>query len=259
MVPKTSWTDKIKKWRREKAEHYARIIMSDPVKVPLRRIIKYPGLILVMGDRRMGKTGIAHEIGNKLHTDKGIPVVVHMPATLPLPIRAKIQRLLPKWMKLVTNRSEWPKNSVVIYDEAAQTAHARRSQSNDAIELDDLISISGQRNQTIIFIAHHSRKIDLNVVTEVNRIIWKKPTYAHQLFERDEVSDFSMKAYDFFDAMRQKRPWTEAKLNKAKKMALVLDFDEFEFYQTQNDLPPWWNEELSRLFQDVQMVKGVLE
>jgi len=258
MTP-TSWTEKIKKWRKEKAEHYSRIIMSDPVKVPLRRILKYPGLILVMGDRRMGKTGIAHEIANKLHTEKGIPAVVHMPPSLPVPARAKIQKLLPKWMKLVTNRNEWPKNSVVIYDEAAQTAHARRAQSGAAVELDDLISISGQRNQTIIFIAHHSRKIDLNVVTEVNRIIWKKPTYAHQLFERDEVSDFSMKAYDFFDAMRQKRPWNETKLNKAKKMALVLDFDEFEFYQTQNELPPWWCEELSRLFQDVQKVKGVLE
>jgi hypothetical protein len=245
-----SWTEKLKRYRKAKAEEYARIVLQTPPKTTLYRVIPYPGLILILGDRRMGKTGLAHEVANQVHNRRGLPAVVHMPRVVPENIRKRIQRHLPKWMTIVTNRNEWPKNSVVIYDEAAQTAHARRTQSGDAVELDDLIGISGQRNQTIIFIAHHSRKLDLNVVTEVNRIIWKKPTYAHQLFERDEVSDFSMRAYDFFASIKGEVA--------RKKAALVLDFDNFGFYQIKNSLPPWWCEDLSRLFQDVQRIRGVM-
>jgi len=249
MTPKISWTEKLKRYRKEKAEEYAKIVLQAPPKVTLYRALPFPGLILVMGDRRMGKTAVAHEIAHQVNERRGLPTVINMPRAVPENIRLKIGRLLPKWMKVVSSRNDWPKRSVVIYDEAAQTAHARRTQSGDAVELDDLISISGQREQLIIFIAHHSRKLDLNVITEVNRIIWKKPTYAHQLFERDEVSDFSMRAYDFFAGIKG----TDAR----KKAALVLDFDDFSFCQTKNKLPPWWCEDLSRLFQDVQRTKGV--
>lgn len=250
MKQKTSWTERLKKWRRDNAEQYACTVMNDPGKRSLYQLLPFPGVVLIMGDRRMGKTGLAHEAAHQLHTRRGLPAVVHMPHA-PDKMRRKLQKLLPSWMKVVTRRSEWPKNCIVIYDEASQSAHARRSQSGTAVELDDLIGISGQRNQLIFFISHHSRKIDVNVVTEVNRIIWKKPTYAHQLWERDEVSDFSMKAYQFFQGI--KGPVAQ------KKAALVLDFDSFGFYKTTNSLPPWWSDDLSRLFQDVQrLVKGVI-
>ena len=245
-----SWTEKLKRYRKNKAEDYARTVLQEPPKVSLIKVVPFPGLILEMGGRRQGKSGLAHEIAYEVHNKRGVPAVVHMPKAVPEHIRHRIQRLLPKWMKVVTDRSEWPKNSIVIYDEAAQTAHARRSQSGDAVELDDLISVSGQRNQLIIFIAHYSRKLDLNVVTDVNRIIWKKPTYAHQLFERDEVADFSMRAFDFFAGIKGEIA--------QKKAALVLDFDQFTFYQISNKLPPWWCDDLSCLFQDVQRIKGVL-
>lgn len=255
---KQKFTEKLKQWRHDHQEQYARTIIETPKEMQLYSMLPFPGVVLVMGDRRMGKTATAHEGANKMHQRRGLPAVIHMPH-VPENIRRNIQKHLPDWMRVVVRRSEWPKNCVVIYDEAAQSAHARRSQSGAAVELDDLIGISGQRNQLIFFISHHSRKLDVNVITEVNRIIWKKPSYAHQLFERDEVADFSMRAYDFFDQFRGNRPWTEAAKAKAKRYNLVLDFDQFNFYQCKNNLPPWWNEDLSRLFQDVQrVVKGVI-
>jgi hypothetical protein len=194
---------------------------------------------MVMGDRRQGKSALAHEAAHVLHEKRNIPVVVHLP-TVPLGKRREIAKMLPPYLKVVSKREDWPQNSVVIYDEAAQSAHARRAQSKEAVEMDDLISMSGQRNQTIIFISHYSRKCDLNILTEVNRLIWKKPTYAHQLFERDEVSDFTLRAYDFFKSLT---PATQ------KKAALVLDLNNLAFGQIRNGLPPWWNDQLSRLFQ----------
>jgi len=202
-------------------------------------------VVLVMGGRRNGKTGLAHEAARQFHSRRNIPAVVHLPHA-PEVVRKRLQKLLPPWMKIVSRVSEWPKNAIVIYDEAAQSAHARRTQSGDAVQLDNLIGISGQRKQLIIFISHHSRKLDLNVVHEVDRILWKEPTYAHQMFERDELSDFTMRAYDFFH---------EIKGEKAKKKAtLVVDFHNLRFLKCNNGLPAWWSDDLSRLFQDVQRV-----
>lgn len=247
---KTNWSDKLRKWRRDNEESYAMTILSPPRKISLYQALPFPGLVLVMGDRRMGKTAIAHEGANVMHKRRGLPAVVHIP-NVPESIKKKIAKLLPPWMHLVTSRNQWPKDCIVIYDEAAQSAHARRSQSGQAVELDDLIGISGQRNQLIFFISHHSRKLDVNVVTEVNRIMWKKPTYAHQLFERDEVHDFSMRAYEFFRNIKGEVA--------RKRATLVLDFDEFSLYQVNNSLPPWWSDDLSRLFQDVQRLgRGVI-
>lgn len=250
-MTRLTWTEKLKRYRKHKAEEYAQAVLQTPPKVRLYSSLPFPGVILIMGERRQGKTGLAHEIASQLHSRRKTPAVLHMPY-IPATIRRQIGKLLPKWMRIVSHKSEWPKNAVVIYDEAAQSAHARRSQSGNAVELDDLIGVSGQRNQLIIFICHHSRKLDLNVVTEVNRIIWKKPTYAHQLFERDEVSDFSMRAYDFFHTIRGEVA--------RKRACLILDFDNFGFYQASNRLPPWWCDRLSRLFQDIQRIaKGVIE
>jgi hypothetical protein len=160
-------------------------------------------------------------------------------------LRKAIQHLVPNWMTVTTKRNQWKDRAVVIYDEAAQSAHARRSQSGDAVELDDLLAIAGQREQLILFISHYSRKLDLNVCTAVHRIIWKRPTYAHQLWERDEMADFTTKAYDFFRGI-------EGQVAN-KKACLVLDMENFGFFQCNNKLPEWWTDRLSRIFKEVQI------
>lgn len=201
-MTRKTYSEKMKKWHKGKEEEYARAIMEKPAKTTILRCINLPLVVLIMGSRRFGKTATAHEIAVQLHRSKKVPAMVHLPPSAPVHIRSKIQNLLPDWMKVTTKKEEWEKHSVVIYDEAAQTAHARRTQSGAAVELDNLIGISGQRDQCLIFICHHSKKLDPNVVREVNRIIWKRPTYAYQMFERDELSDFTMKAFDYFASIR---------------------------------------------------------
>lgn len=248
MTPK-AWADKLKKWRKDKADQYARTILVPPTKTTLYRTMPFPGVVVLMGERRYGKSGLAHEVANQFHNRRHVDAVLHLPG-VPETTRKKVQKMLPGWFKVVTRRSQWPENCVVVYDEAAQSAHARRSQSGQAVELDDLVGLSGQRRQLIIFIAHHSRKLDLNVITEVNRIVWKKPSYAHQLWERSEISDFSMRAFDFFQGI--KGTVTQ------KRTTLVLDMDNFTFLRFTNSLPPWWTENLSRLFRDIELrSKGV--
>jgi hypothetical protein len=244
LTAKESQANKLKRYRQKKSDEYARAILSIPQKASLYSLIPYPGVVMIMGDIRTGKTGLAHEIAGEMHCRRNLPAILHMPR-MDEKQRRSLQRILPPWMKVTTKRSQWKDRAVVIYDEAAQSAHARRSQSGDAVELDDLLAIAGQREQLILFISHYSRKLDLNVCTAVHRIIWKRPTYAHQLWERDEMADFTCKAYDFFRGI-------EGQLAQ-KKASLVLDMENFGFFQCNNKLPPWWTDRLSRIFKEVQI------
>ncbi len=93
MTPKLSYSEKLKRFRKGKQEEYARVILSDPQRVPLYQALRYPGVIIIMGDIRSGKTGLAHEIARILHQKKRLPAVVHMPQA-PDNIRKKIQKSL---------------------------------------------------------------------------------------------------------------------------------------------------------------------
>jgi len=252
-----SYLEKLKTYRREKEEQYARTIMEPPEPSTMLKCMPYPGVVLIMGSRRFGKTGTAHEIGEQQHKSRHAPVMLHLPPSAPTQVRTRIQKIVPSWMKVTNRREEWERGSVVIYDEAAQTAHARRTQSGDAVELDNLIGCSGQREQLLIFICHHSRKLDPNVVREVNRIIWKRPTYAYQLFERDELMDFTMKAYDYFNVVRKGKSLSQLSKREiigVKRANLVLDLDDFRFLTFENKLPSYWTDELSSLFENIKHV-----
>jgi len=246
-MTKSSWSEKLKIWRRKHEEDYARIIMSPPEKTTILKAFPFPGTILLMGAKRKGKSALAHTVAERFHDARGLPAVLHLPQSVPLKLRQDIQKLLPPWMKIVADIREWPKHCIVIYDEAAQTAHARRSQSGDAVELENLIGISGQREQMIIFIAHHSRKVDVNVFRDIDRVAWKQPTYAHWIFERNEFTDFVLKAFDFFQGI------TSAAVKL--KTTVMVDFQEFRMMSFTSGLPSYWTESLSRLFEDIKTTK----
>jgi len=244
LTPRQTWSQKLKKHREQKSTEYAQAILATPKKVKLYSVIPYPGVVMIMGDIRTGKTGLAHEIAAEMHRKRKLPAILHIPR-LSEQQRKCLERITLFWMKVTTKRGQWKDRSVVIYDEAAQSAHARRSQSGDAMELDDMLAIAGQREQLVLFISHYSRKLDLNVCTAVHRIIWKRPTYAHQLWERDEMADFTGKAYDFFRSIKGSMA--------QKRACLVLDMENFGFMQCSNKLPEWWSDKLSRIFKEIQI------
>ena len=156
-----SWQDKLKQWRKHHEDKYARVLLEAPVATTILKFVPYPGVILLMGERGMGKSVEAHSIAETLHKTHKAPAVLHLP-NISERTRKKLQVMLPRWMKIVDKREQWPRGGVIIYDEAAQSAHARRTQSSGAVELDNLIAISRQRKQTIVFVSHQSRKLDIS-------------------------------------------------------------------------------------------------
>jgi energy-coupling factor transporter ATP-binding protein EcfA2 len=246
--------DKLKNWRKQHADTYAKTLLDKPKSVTIKQFIPKMGVILIMGDLGMGKSAFAHCIAEVIHETQSRPVVLHLPAWVPGKLKNKVQSYLPKWVKVVSDKKQWPNGAVVIYDEAALSAHARRTQAKGAIELDSLLSIARQQNQLIIFISHHSRKLDPNIVQQVTQIHWKQPTFAHQLFEREEMQDFSMRAFDFFQELREGKPWrlcSPSVVKRVKSTTLALDMQDFCFATLHNAPATYWSEQLSCAFKDI--------
>ena len=237
MTPKQTWSQKLKGWQKDQDEAHAKAMMSPPEKTTVLKAIPFPGVVIVMGHRGSGKTGVAYEIMRQLHGKRKLGGAILFPGQLP-----KIKRkLLPAWVSVVSSVNYLPKRAVCIIDEAAQVAHARRSQSAQAVKLDNLISISRHRQQLIIFIAHHSRKLDINLIHDSDRLLWKEPTEAHAIFERDELQVFTRKALEFFGGVKGMK----AKL----RATYVMNLHHLKFSWFSNGLPEWWSQDLSNGFE----------
>jgi hypothetical protein len=197
-------------------------------KFKFRDAFPFPGVAVVMGRRGSGKTGLAFWVMEEYHRTKNIGgAVFKAPSAM--------RKLLPDWVETPQRIKAIPEGSVVIIDEAQQVANARRSSSNDNLDLANLVALSRQRNQLIILISHHSRKLDMVDVMDASRIIWKQPTAGQVMFERTELKPFCQRAINKFSEQK----------GNLKRMAYVMDFESLTFGFTPAKLPTFWNDGLS--------------
>lgn len=190
-------------------------------------LIEHPSVILILGFRRMGKTALGYWLVDTLADCYKLNKVV-------FGVPEGIRRLLPKDFVLVQEIEEIPENSIVLVDEVSMFAYARRAMSRRNELFDHLTAMSGKRRQTIIYITHHSRKVDINLVTDVDAIIYKRPSRLQIRLDRPEVREFARKAY-------------QALKNKGKEYSYVFSFMKDLEILMKNPLPYFWSEELSEL------------
>lgn len=245
----TDNTSKLKSWRKRHEDEYARVLLGKTKPTSLSQVFTVPGLVLVMGDVGSGKTGLAHKAAEVIHDKKNMPAVLHLPKTVSKKIKKDVKTLIPDWMSIATSVDDWPHRTFIVYDEASQSAHARRSQSADAVDLDRLLGICRQKEQSICFISHHSRKLDVEVIRSLHRIVYKVPTMSHALFERNELDDFTWRALEFFRSIPQGK-WLKSNI------VFDLRLGTFGLYEFTNSLPSYWSEELSRIFKDISKGDG---
>lgn len=190
----------------------------------------FPGVILVMGERGSGKTGLTFWLMDQYHT-RSKQEIKGAVLKAPKPLR----KLLPAWVETPGDILSLPQKAVVVIDEAQLVGHARRSASDSNLELANLVALSRQRRQLLILISHHSRKLDVLTVLDADRIVWKQPSYGHALFDRPEIRPFTARAIRAFEQVN----------GDPRKRAYVLDFHSLRFGMVSTSLPQWWKEEMS--------------
>lgn len=188
------------------------------------------GVVVILGHRGEGKSALGWSLMEMVHKRRKLqPVVLGLP-------RAK-RKLTPAWVKHIDNVDTLPEKAVVLIDEAALRYRARRSQSDANLLVAGLMALSRQRKQLILFIAHTSRMLDVEMAFDSDLIIYKLPSAAHVRFERKETAEFTKEARDML--LLQKDP---------KKWAWVVDLHHDRKGLLRCRLPRFWSEALSNLW-----------
>lgn len=198
-------------------------------------IIHHPSIILIIGRRRYGKSALGFYILEKLHTEQTLLCfVVGFPK--------QKQHLLPKWITPIENVEELPDNCIALVDEASFRHHAHKVRGKETEYMDKLISVSGQKRQTIIFVTHTMRKFAITLLLDVDLLLCKEPSLLHANLERAEVR----KIMEEVKAEFKKLPREDV-----KKSTYVVS-DGWKGFMN-NPLPSFWSEELSEAWSGVDL------
>ena len=195
------------------------------------RIIKHPSVILILGNRGSGKSALGYRLLQYMQFSADVYVVG-------LPRKAR--RLLPEWIGSVPTLEKLPPNVIALIDESYTLFHSRSSASSRAKALSNLINLSRQREQTLIFVTQESRQIDMNIASSANVIILKNPGILQLEFERKQLSKIAAQAKIEFAAIEKgKKRWSYVYAPESNVATMV-----------QNALPSFWSSDLSKAYSD---------
>lgn len=202
----------------------------------MTKIISHPSVILIIGRRRFGKSALGYHILEKIHIDhsKLSIYVVSLPK--------EKHHLLPDWITPVEDVEEIPDNSIALIDEGAMKYHAHKWHKKETEVMDRMISISGQRHQTFIFITHTLRKFAVTLLLDINVLLVKKPSLLQMKLERSEFR----KLIEEIDREFNKIPKEDM-----KKSVYVVSDDYKGFIR--NPLPSFWSEDLSEAYAGINI------
>ena len=204
-------------------------IWTPPPDAQWREIVLDPSVIIILGRRGSGKSGLGFR-QLELFRDRAAPYVVGLPAAA--------QKYLPEWIGVMDRVEDVPEGSVVLVDEAYLTLHARSSMSADGRGIGAIVNLSRQRRQTLVFVVQEARQLDVNIISQADVIAIKELSEISREFERRELRVFTDKARAAFAGLSgDRRRWTWVYSEAAGNVGLV-----------QNELASFWSSALSRAF-----------
>jgi hypothetical protein len=183
----------------------------------------------IVGKRGSGKSSLGYRLLELLR-NQAAPYVVGLPAAG--------KKLLPEWVGWADRLEDVPPKAVVLLDEAYIDYHARDSMSAKGRGIGELVNLSRQKEQTLIFIVQEARQLDVNVISQADVIAIKELSELSKEFERRELRRFTDKARLAFA------------LTSGNKQSLTWVYSESvgEVGLVKNQLASFWKPGLSRAF-----------
>jgi len=158
------------------------------------------------------------------------------PYVVALPQEAR--KLLPDWIGMAASLEDVPPKAVVLVDEAYISYHARSSMAAEAKAMSQLVNLSRQREQTLVFVSQEARQVDKNITSSANVVILKDLGILQVEFDRRELNKIATEARQTFATITgDKRKWGYMYSPDSNFMGLV-----------ESSLPTFWSEKLSHIF-----------
>ena len=194
-----------------------------------RSIARHPAIILILGKRGSGKSALGYRLLELLRF-VAQPYVVGVPSTG--------RRFLPDWIGIVPKIEDLPSKAVALIDEAYLAFHARASGTSQAIAMSQLLNLSRQRQQTLIFVSQEARQVDLNIASSANLVVFKDLGILQLEFDRPELAKLATRARQVLSTVQgDRQKWAYVYAPDADFMGLL-----------ENQLPSFWKPSLSNVF-----------
>ena len=194
-----------------------------------RDVIVSPATVLITGKRGSGKSAQAYRL-LELFRYRLTPYVVG--------VSKKAHELLPEWIGIVPSIEDLPRKSIALVDEAYLLYHSRRSMAEANTAMSQLINLSRQRDQTLIFVSQEARQVDRNIASSATVLVFKDPGMLQQEFDRPELRKMMAQAKGALAGQGgDKRQWAYVYSPDADFMGLL-----------KGQLPTFWKPSLSHAF-----------
>jgi len=141
-----------------------------------------------------------------------------------------------------------PEDAAIFIEEAALIFYARAHGKDINKVVSAILGATGQKGQIVIFATHHTRKLDVSVVMDMDIWALKRPTKWHIRFERRELRKIVAEAYEHFSKVTRFS-------DESYELAIVYGNDH-EGIPVTNTLPLFWTPELSNVFRDVNLFEA---
>jgi DNA-binding NarL/FixJ family response regulator len=197
------------------------------------KLIKHPCVILIIGNRGSGKSALSYKLLEYMRW-QGKIYVVGLPE--------KARKILPDWIGSIPALEDAPPDSIILIDESYLSLHARSSSSQHARDSSNLINLSRQRGQTLIFVSQEARQIDKNIASSANAVIIKNPGILQIDFERVQFRKLLAEAIKMFAAIdKDKNKWSYVYAPEASFAGMM-----------ENSIPSFWTPSLSKAYADAK-------
>ena len=192
-------------------------------------LIPHPSNVIILGKPGSGKSALGYKVLEYLR-------YTATPYVVALPLEAR--KVLPDWIGMAASLEDVPLKAVVLVDEAYISYHARSSMAAKAKAMSQLVNLSRQREQTLVFVSQEARQLDKNIASSANVIILKDLGILQVEFDRREFNKIATEARQAFSTITgDKRKWGYVYSPDNNFMGLV-----------ESSLPTFWSEKLSHAF-----------
>ena len=195
----------------------------------LQYLIQLACVILIVGRRGSGKTALGFRLLETLRYHRWPKFVVGVPRSR--------RHEIPTWIKTVPTLWDVPNGAVALIDET-QLGYGMRTTEQDRRELAQLLSLSRQREQLLIFISQQTRLVSREIVAATDVLIIKS-MHSHQIrFERPE----------FEEALQTAQQRLSLMIGDRRQFSYVHAPDDDIEMVMRSAEPSFWTDGLSRLY-----------
>ena len=193
------------------------------------RLIPHPSIVIILGGRGNGKSALGYRLLEHFRWT-ATPYVIGLPQDA--------RKYLPDWIGMAATLEEVPPGAIILVDEGYLTYHARRSMAATSVEMSQILNLSRQRSQTLIFVTQEAKQIDRNVASSANVVIFKDLGILQLEFDRRELNKIATNAKEAFANLSGDK----------KRRAYVYSPDSDFMGLVENSLPTFWTPKLSHIF-----------